>query len=243
MLWKMDVCNLKKQLSALSLADFAAWVHRHYNLAWQKRMAASVDRWIPGHRDCQQLRMAERAMVAWREGEPRAPYPIEEYRRLYERREVHADFWNQQYRDTTVNAEECEAEPGVVYQSVEKEGVHYDGAGTRQEFPGFTESTTSIGGSESRIPSPLDDDLNTEVVENLLDHKKHLVAALCRGARLVAVDQEQFMPFARQKCPINEITEISFTEYDPLFNMPEHLVGNVNDPHYLPTATQSLKFR
>ncbi|EOD47749.1 hypothetical protein UCRNP2_5502 [Neofusicoccum parvum UCRNP2] len=125
MLWKMDVCNLKKQLGTLSLADFAAWVHRHYNLAWQKRMAASVDRWIPGHRDCQQLRMAERAMVAWREGEPRAPYPIEGYRRLYERREVHADFWNQQYRDTTVKAEECEAEPGVVYQSVEKEGVHY----------------------------------------------------------------------------------------------------------------------
>ncbi|KAF4304815.1 hypothetical protein GTA08_BOTSDO08452 [Botryosphaeria dothidea] len=135
MLWKMDVVNLKKQLQTLSFDAFAAWVHRNYVRAWEQRRQTRLKHWIPNARPCAQLSVRERGMVAWRADEARAPYPIEEYRRVYERREVHADFWNSEYRDLTVEEEQAEAEPGIVHQSVEREGVHYAAPGVHYPSP------------------------------------------------------------------------------------------------------------
>lgn len=125
LLWKMDVVNLKKQLPQLSLEEYTDWVKRNYISAWEKRKLTRMHRWIPKGRECTQLKMSERNMVKFLEGEAKAPYPIEQYRRIYERRMVDASFWNEHYRDQSDLPVNHEAEPGVVYDSVEKVGIHY----------------------------------------------------------------------------------------------------------------------
>ncbi|KAB2570772.1 hypothetical protein DBV05_g10546 [Lasiodiplodia theobromae] len=128
LIWKMDVVNLKKQLPTLSMDDFADWIHHNYNKAWEQRNRVRLEAWMgpaERRRECFQLAVKERSLVVWKRGETRAPYAIEEFRRVYERREVSASFWAQQYKDNTIDDDDGEAEPGVVYQSVERPGVHY----------------------------------------------------------------------------------------------------------------------
>lgn len=128
LIWKMDVVNFKKQLPTLSMEDFAKWIHDNYNKAWEQRKRVRLEAWMgpaERRRECLQLAVKERSLVIWNRGETRAPYPIEEFRRVYEKREVSASFWGQQYKDNTIVDDDGEAEPGVVYQSVERPGVHY----------------------------------------------------------------------------------------------------------------------
>ncbi|OJD30230.1 uncharacterized protein BKCO1_6400014 [Diplodia corticola] len=124
-LWKMDVQGLRKQMPRIPFEDFAEWVHDNYNLVWVQRRERKLEQLVgvpaASRRTCEQLGPGEAGMVAWRPGEARAPYPVEELRRLYEMRVVERGFFDCRWQDHTVVEDERggEAEPGVVYQSVE----------------------------------------------------------------------------------------------------------------------------
>ncbi|KKY24418.1 hypothetical protein UCDDS831_g02461 [Diplodia seriata] len=128
LLWKMDVVNLRRQLPTLDYNAYVQWVQTNYVRAWEQRRRVRIAAWMgpeEARRECWQPSMRERALVVWEKGEQRAPYAIEEFRRVYERRDVHPDFWNQTYKDNTLDGGSDEAEPGVVYGSVERPGVDF----------------------------------------------------------------------------------------------------------------------
>ncbi|EKG18702.1 hypothetical protein MPH_04048 [Macrophomina phaseolina MS6] len=125
MLWKMDVVDLRKQHPTLDFPAYAAWVRANYVKAWEQRRDTRVSHWIPNPRPCAQLSVRERALVRWRPDEAKAPYLIEQFRRVYEKREVKMEFWDCEYKDLTVVESQWEAEPGTVYRTVERPGVHY----------------------------------------------------------------------------------------------------------------------